>query len=162
HWLCCVSVQMNRDWTWDGLEDRAFVIKRTKQFTHDKPEELEEMEVGDIEIRHTAPFESLVEPRRDYTRLIFIDAVEPKNLRKREPPNADKPRFPDTIEVTYTVETKFKADHGAQNDGNEHQECNLPITTPPSQVPKIVGAGIALSPYERTKEYSATFPRRRY
>ena len=79
HWLCCFSVQLNRDWTWDGLQDRAFVIKRTKRFTHDAAAEAEESEVGDIEIRHTAPFEALQESKRNYTRLIFIDAVEPKN-----------------------------------------------------------------------------------
>jgi hypothetical protein len=163
HWLCCFSVQLNRDWTWDALQDRAFVIKRSKQFTHDNPvTETEETEVGDIEIRHTAPFEALQESKRNYTRLIFIDAVEPKNPRKQEPAAPDKPRFPDTIEVTYTVETQFKPGHAGQRDGNEEQHCVLPITTPPSQVPKIVGAGIALSPYERNKEYSATQPRRRY
>ncbi|HKE59559.1 MAG TPA: hypothetical protein VKB46_22770, partial [Pyrinomonadaceae bacterium] len=161
HWLCCFSVQIDRDWMWEGLEDRAFVVTRTKQFTHDKLEEREELEVGDIEIRHTAPFESLVEPRRNYTRLIFIDAVEPKNLLKQKDA-PEKPRFPDTIEVSYTVETKFKPGHAGQRDGSEQQNCTLPITTPPSQIPKIVGAGIALSPYERNKEYSSTQPRRRY
>ena len=159
HWLCCFSVQLNRDWTWDGLQDRAFVIKRNKKFTHDADAEAEETEVGDIEIRHTAPFEALQESKRNYTRLIFIDAVEPKNHRTREP---GKPRFPDTIDVTYTVETQFKPDHAVEQDGNEEQGCTLPITTPPAQMPKIVSAGIALSPYERNPEYSATQPRRRY
>ncbi len=159
HWLCCFSVQLNRDWTWDGLQDRAFVIKRNKKFTHDADSEAEETEVGDIEIRHTAPFEALQESKRNYTRLIFIDAVEPKNHRTREP---GKPRFPDTIDVTYTVETQFKPDPADEQDGNEEQRCTLPITTPPAQMPKIVSAGIALSPYERNPEYSFTQPRRRY
>ena len=159
HWLCCFSVQLNRDWTWDGLQDRAFVIKRTKRFTHDAAAEAEETEVGDIEIRHTAPFEALQESKRNYTRLIFIDAVEPKNHLTQP---SGKPRFPDTIEVEYTIETKFKPDHGGENDGAEQQRCTLPITTTPAQMPKIVSAGIALSPYERNPEYSATQPRRRY
>ncbi|MCM3872799.1 MAG: hypothetical protein ND895_19130 [Pyrinomonadaceae bacterium] len=168
HWLCCISLQVNRDWTWDALQDRAFVIKREKRFTHDKhPAETEFGDVGDIEIKHTAPFEALEDSQRNYTRLVFIDAVEPKNPRlqpKPDPPPVvpDKPRFPDTIEVTYSVETRFKAGHGIANDGNENQGCRLPITTPPSQVPKIVSAGIALSPYERNPKYSATEPRRRY
>ncbi|MEN3327950.1 MAG: hypothetical protein V7638_2757 [Acidobacteriota bacterium] len=162
HWLCCFSVQLNRDWTWDGLQDRAFVISREKQFTHDEPlAETEETEVGDIEIRHTAPFEALQESKRNYTRLIFIDAVEPKNHRRR-PAAPDKPRFPDTIEVTYTVETQLKPGHGGQRDDSKEQRCTLPITTPPAQMPKIVSAGIALSPYERNEKYSATQPRRRY
>ena len=159
HWLVCFSVQLNRDWTWNGLQDRAFVIKREKRFTNDKPAETETFEVGDIEIKHTAPFESLEQSKRNYTRLIFIDAVEAKNQRERAP---NKPRFPDTIEVTYTVDTNFKADHAAQKDPPEMQPCIVPITTPPSQVPKIVSAGIALSPYERNDKYSETQPRRRY
>jgi len=163
HWLCCFTVQLNRDWMWDGLQDHAFVVKRTKQFTNDKPEEKEEAEVGDIEIKHTAPFEALDEPKRNYTRLVFIDAVEPKNLLPKDPPPAPfRPRFPDTIDVTYTVTTNFKPGHGGQHDGPEDKKCRLPITTPPAQVPKIVGAGIALSPYERNEKYSATQPRRRY
>jgi len=170
HWLCCISLQLNRDWTWDAIQDQSFVITREKLFTHDNPAtETETLEVGDIEIKHTAPFESLEESKRNYTRLIFIDAVEPKNPRPRpipQPPPVplppDQPRFPDTIDVKYKVETRFKAGHAAQNDGDERQNSRLPITTPPAQVPKIVSAGIALSPYERNEKYSATEPRRRY
>jgi len=170
HWLCCISLQIDRDWTWDALEDRAFVINREKRFTHDDPAtETETEEVGDIEIRHTAPFEALQDSHRNYTRLIFIDAVEPKNPRLQPVPvpapvplPPDQPRFPDTIEVNYTIETRFKPGHAADKDDNEKQACRVPITTPPSQIPKIVSAGIALSPYERNEKYSATEPRRRY
>jgi hypothetical protein len=161
HWLCCLTLTVNRDWTWDALEDRSFTIKCTKLFTHDTAR-AETGEVGDIEIKHTASFESLHEPRRNYTRLIFIDAVEPKNTHLRPTPLGDVPRFPDTIEVTYTVEPQFKPDHGAQNDGSEEVEMGLPITTPPAQVPKVASAGIALSPYNRNKKYSATEPRQRF
>ncbi|CAN5867425.1 hypothetical protein BH18ACI4_BH18ACI4_07000 [soil metagenome] len=93
--------------------------------------------------------------------------MEPKNPRlqpKPPPPPVipDKPRFPDTIEVSYRIETRFKAGHGADKDEDEEQDCRLPITTPPAQVPRIVSAGLALSPYERNEKYSATEPRRRY
>lgn len=169
HWLCCFSVQIDRDWTWDALEDRAFIIKREKYFTHDDPDtETESAEVGDIEIRHTAPFECLSDSKRNYTRLVFIDAVEPKNQRLQPapvpaPPGPipDKPRFPDTLEVKYTIETKFKVNFATERDGNEEQKVRLPITTPPSQVPRIVSAGLALSPYQRNAKYSASEPRRR-
>ncbi|HET6890647.1 MAG TPA: hypothetical protein VFH31_06055, partial [Pyrinomonadaceae bacterium] len=172
HWLCCISLLVNRDWTWAGLKDRAFVITREKRFTHDDPatETEREEELGDIEIRHTAPFEALEDSKRNFTRLVFIDAVEPKNPRLQPvpiptpaPPPPDKPRFPDTIEVRYIIKTHFKDGHAAVKDEeDEEQSCRLPITTPPSQVPRIVSAGIALSPYERNKKYSATQPRRRY
>ncbi|HJR08189.1 MAG TPA: hypothetical protein VJ842_13085 [Pyrinomonadaceae bacterium] len=163
HWLCCVNIQINRDWTWDAVEDRAFVVNREMRFTHDdEAAETERAEVGDVEIKRTASFESLHNPQRNFTRLIFIDAVEPKNERRQDPPDQSKLRFPDTIEVKYSIETHFKTDHGAQNDGNEDLEVRLPITTNPTQIPKIASAGIALSPYTRNDKYSATEPRRRF
>ncbi|MCI0524177.1 MAG: hypothetical protein L0Y75_02850 [Acidobacteria bacterium] len=163
HWLCCVQLTIDRDWTWNALEDRAFVIERTLRFTHDDPDtETEVKIVGDIEVRHAASFESLHSPKRNYTRLVFIDAVEPKNERMRPAPNQQEPRFPDTIEAGYEVTTLFKEDHAAEHDAPEELDITLPITTPPRQTPKIVSAGIALSPYTRNEKYSATAPRRRF
>jgi hypothetical protein len=163
HWLCAVSLPLNRDWTWDALEDRSFIVTRTLRFTHDDAEtETETIEVGDIEIKRTASFEALQNPKRDYTRLIFIDAVEPKNHRRRPAPNGDEPRFPDTIEVSYKIEPRFKPAHAEQSNGDLMMDITLPITTPPAQVPKIASAGIALSPYQRNEKYSATDTRRRF
>lgn len=166
HWLACVTLTVNRDWTWDALEDRSFVVTRTKRFTHDDPAtETETAEVGDIEVKHTASFESMHGPQRNYTRLVFIDAVEPKNPRTRpnpSPPPTDLPRFPDTIEVSYKIEPRLKPGHGALHDELREFPVRLPITTPPAQVPKITSAGIALSPYHRNDKYSATEPRQRF
>ena len=39
---------------------------------------------------------------------------------------------------------------------------SLPVTTPPSQMPRLASAGIALSTYRRNESYSASEPRRRY
>ncbi len=163
HWLCCIQLTVDRDWMWNAVEDRAFVIQRTVRFTNDNPAtETEVKTVGDIEVRRSASFESLHDPRRNYTRLVFIDAVEPKNERMQPPPHQQQPRFPDTIEVGYTITTQFQPDHAAQRDDPEQTAIRLPITTPPAQVPKIASAGIALSPYRRNERYSATEPRQRY
>jgi len=163
HWLCCLNLALDRDWAWDALEGQSLVITRTMRFTHDDAEtETVVSEAGDIEIRRTASFESLHNPKRNYTRLLFIDAVEPKNSRMQPAPNETEPRFPDTIEVSYAVEVRFKAGHAAAQDENLELGISLPVTTAPSQVPKIVSAGIALSPYTRNEKYSATEPRRRY
>src|SRR5262249_49162615 len=146
HWLCCIQLTIDRDWTWSALEDRAFVVERTLRFTHDDPAtETDVKVVGDIEVRHAASFESLHNPKRNYTRLIFIDASEPKTERTQPPPHQTEPRFPDTIEVSYEITTHFKADHADDHDPPEELDITLPITGPPSQVPKIVSAGIALS-----------------
>lgn len=162
HWLCCIQLTIDRDWTWNALQDQSFVIERTLRFTDDDPAtETELKTVGDIEVRRTASFESLHNPKRNYTRLVFIDAVEPKNERTQLG-NPQEPRFPDTIEVSYAITTLFKADHADEKDDDEALDITLPMTTPPSQVPKIASAGIALSPYVRNEKYSATEPRRRF
>ncbi len=36
HWLSCITLQLDRDWTWDALEDRSLVIQRKKRFRDDK------------------------------------------------------------------------------------------------------------------------------
>ena len=163
HWLSCITFDLNRDWTWNALDSRSFLLTRTLRFTHDDGlTETEVADVGDIEIRHTASFEALQASKRDYTRVIFIDAIDPKNPRMQPTPHQMDPRFPDTIEVHYEITPQFKVGHGAQNDGNTSFDTRLPITTPPSQVPKITSAGIALSPYQRNEKYSATEPRQRY
>jgi hypothetical protein len=163
HWLCCVQLTIDRDWTWDALEDLSFSIERTRHFTNDGNNETEVKTVGDIEVRRAASFESLHAPKRNYTRLVFIDAVEPKNERKQPAPNQQEPRFPDTIDVSYEVVTHFKNNHAVEGqDAPEQLDILLPITTPPVQVPKIASAGIALSPYKRNEKYSATEPRQRF
>jgi hypothetical protein len=163
HWLCCLMLDLERDWTWDGLEDRSLVIERTKRFKEDDElTETETLEVGDIEIKRTAPFTALLDPDRSHTTLIFIDAVETKNERMQPAPHATEPRFPDLIEVQYTIKPAYKNPGGAATDADYVLPLELPITTPPAQIPKIVSAGIALSPYVAKDNYSETEPRRRY
>ena len=95
HWLCCLMLDLERDWTWDGLADRSLVIERTKRFKEDdEATETETMEVGDIEIKRTAPFTALLDPDRSHTTLIFIDAVETKNERMQPPPHAARTALP--------------------------------------------------------------------
>ncbi|WP_162918528.1 hypothetical protein [Taklimakanibacter deserti] len=163
HWLVCIELTIDRDWMWNALEDRSFAVERTLRFSGDDPAtETETKAVGDIEMRRTASFEMLHSPKRNYTRLVFIDAVEPKNERMRPSPHQTEPRFPATIEASYAITTFFKQDHAAEQDEPETISTVLPVTTPPSQVPKVASAGIALSPYVRNEKYSATEPRRRF
>ena len=158
HWLCCISYEIDRDWMWDALQDRSFVIRRTKRFTRSQAPEESNVVVGDIELVRTASFEALHDPQRGSTRIVFIDVVEPK---KPAPANAPEPDFPDTIEVSYAIETVFKDAHAEDRDDPEALALRLPITTPPTQIPRIVSAGIALSPYIRSDTYSTTEPRKR-
>jgi hypothetical protein len=138
------------------------VIRRGKRFKEDATGETELLEVGDIEIKHTAPFTALSDPDRSHTTLIFIDAVETKNERMQPAPNAAEPRFPDLIDVEYKIEAAYKNPLGARTDKALLLPLELPITTPPAQIPKIVSVGIALSPYVARNNYAETEPRRRF
>ena len=162
HWLCCIQITLNRDWTWDGLEDRSFVLERSMHFREDDDAtEIDTLEVGDIEIRKTAPIIALSDPDRSHTKLVFIDAIDPSNVRLRPAPHAGEPRLPDLIEVSYAIKPAYKRLQGAATDGDYAASLTLPITTPPAQVPKIVSAGIALSAYVASDNYAKTEPRRR-
>jgi len=159
HWLCCISLEIDRDWMWDALKTRSIIVRRTKKYTNDTDAESTDAVVGDIELIRTVSFESLHNPQRNSTRIIFIDAVEPK---KDSSGNGEEPDFPDTIDVSYSIETNFKEDHAQESDELDELTLRLPITTPPSQIPKISSAGIALSPYVRNETYSSSEPRRRH
>ncbi|MES2425993.1 MAG: hypothetical protein V4560_03435 [Bacteroidota bacterium] len=163
HWLGCIAYTLNRDWSWDGLQDISFQLGRTKKFkrqqTTDPVEKIDL--IGDIEIKHSASFESLQDDTyeeidRSNSTIIFIDAIEPKS------PFTD-PRFPDELIVDYTITPLFKPDHAKGGTTPVTiDELKLPTTINPAQVPVIVSAGIALSPYFQNEKYSATQPRQRY
>jgi hypothetical protein len=161
HWIGCIVYRLNRDWAWDALQDVSFTITRNKKFK--RHPETENVVVGDIEMKHYASFESLIPDdfgivNRDYTTLIFIDAIEPKSSLKKEDGEL---RFPDELEVDYTISPNFKPDHGSET-GLNTEKLLLPTTVIPSQVPKIVSVGLAFSSFIKNEKYSATEPRQRF
>lgn len=166
HWLGCIVYHLNRDWSWDALNDVAFTIGRNKKFKHDPDADTEKLEVlGDIEMKHSASFESLRADTfgfvdRSSSTIIFIDAIEPKTGLKK--PDG-RLRFPDEIEVQYFITPSFKPNHATGNvDAMQIDPLQLPTTIIPAQMPKISSVGIAFSPYIRNEKYSATEPRQRY
>lgn len=161
HWLCVLSFEINRDWTWDGLSDTGIEIERTKEFTNE-PATIEKEVVGYVQLKKTASRQATSTPKRSYTRIVFIDAVEPKKPLDK-PATLANP-FPNTIEVGYEVAPRFIASVSPASAANETalRTLTLPVTTIPSQVLKVVAAGIALSPYTESDDYSETAVRRRY
>jgi hypothetical protein len=165
HWIGCIVYRINRDWSWDALQDVSFTISREKKFKQDDDDEKEiRNNIGDIEIKHSASFESLLpDPfgniNRQSTTLIFIDAIEPKAALKRE--NSEQLRFPDELEVEYSITPHFKPGHGDEMK-IEPDKLELPSTVIPSQVPKISSVGIAFSKYRKGDKYNYTEPRQKY
>ncbi len=158
HWLCVLSFDVRRDWTWDCLAGEGIEIRRERQFTGE-PATAEDETVGYVRWERSASRVATTNPDRSHTRIVFVDAVEPKKDLDR-PTTAAHP-FPNTIDVSYTVTPHFKESVAAPPE-SAVRALLLPVTTVPAQVPKIVGAGYALSPYQRNHEYSETAVRQRY
>lgn len=160
HWIVALTLQLDRDWTWDSLRHVSFEIFREKRFKSDaEVDDNGGKPIGDWEVIPTASLQSLDHPHREHTTLIFLDAVEPKS-ELPQPLNAAETRFPDVIELDYRVEPRFVNAPEAAEIEPLHLE--LPVTTRPAQVPHIVSAGLALSKYQRNDTYSATEARQRF
>jgi hypothetical protein len=155
HWLVMIVLDLDRDWTWDGLQDRSFEIAR-----RDTPQSAERV-VGQIDVRFAVNElallgeDALFPDRRTTTRLIFFDAVDPV-----PPPG----QFPKIAHPTWIVRPRLRESAAAPGDAALawSQDIEFPIASPPRQMPKVVSAGVALSPYMREEPgYSSTEPRRR-
>jgi hypothetical protein len=146
-WLMAVPLRLARDWTWDGLTDEGLVVFRS---IGGGAREL----VGALSPRqtlNTATVRAGTPLDRSHTDLYFFDAIDPKPA-----PGA----FPDEIDVTYWVMPVFR--QSPQPPAPEWTgTVRLPMAAPPVQVPRIVSAGIALSPYERDERYAKSGPRSR-
>jgi hypothetical protein len=131
-WLIPVRLELSRDWSWDGLDHLS--IQR------------DGVEVGQVEPRRTVGYEATAGAPHDRSEFLFIDSFDPK------PPAG---QFPSEPLFHYKVVPVFR--HApAQVDAVHEFDLHLPITTPPSQVPRLVSAGLALSPYQRDPAYSQT------
>jgi hypothetical protein len=161
HWLCVLSFEINRDWTWDGLSDTGVEIRRHKLFT-DEPATAEDDVVGYVQLKKTASRLATTKPDRSLTRIVFIDAVEPK--KDLDKPTTAAHPFPNTIDVTYTLAPHFipGVSNASTQSAKVKRDVQLPVTTIPAQVLKVVAAGIALSPYQHNEDYSETAVRQRY
>lgn len=131
-WLIPLRLELQRDWSWDGL---AYLrIVRDGQ------------EVGRLEPRRSVAHEALSAVHRGHSEVVFLDALDPK-------PAAGQ--LPRELHLQYRIEPVF-LQVPAQLDAPLDFELHLPITTPPAQVPRLVSAGLALTPYEHNPQYSAT------
>ncbi len=161
HWLVCTTLFLNRDWSWDSLDGLSFTLDRQRKQGReagdiaDKPWQT----LGSLDVQRIASFQAIQNGddgkiHREYTKVILIDVVD------GTPPIG---QLPDISEVKYRISPRFKKDHHPDaGDPQETPALTLPATVNPTQMPKLMGAGIALSPYMRNKQYSATEVRKRY
>jgi hypothetical protein len=139
HWIVALRLTVDRDWTWGGMAATGVSIQRDGS------------EVGRVEPRSSVDSDALIHPDRSAMDLVFFDVVEPK---------PDAGAFPAELTLQYTLTPSFVSP-SANSDAPIAVTVELPMTTKPAQVPRLVSAGIALSPYVRSTDYSSTEPRRR-
>jgi len=136
-WIVALRLELGRDWSWDGL--RALDVER------------DGVVVGRLDATLAIAAEALDAPTSNSSTVLFLDAIDPR------PPAG---QFPLELTPRYRITPRFST-APATVDPPVELSVHLPITTPPSQVPRLASAGIALSPYKRSDDYSSTEPRRR-
>lgn len=142
-WINAVQVVIDRDWTWRGAGSPTLVVTRTVSLPDATGAVSETAEVGTIELMNAVNNQATRKPDRAFTRMVFLDAL---------PPRLGPDGFPYEMVVNYAVRVRLEAGGGA----TQSIETRLPIVTPPKQLPEVVAAGIALTPYERDTDYAAT------
>lgn len=147
-WINVLRAEIDRDWTWQGGGTPLATVVRTIQLVgHGSPRV---DTVGTIRLQHSVNTQATrgVAPRRDHTALVFVDAFT-------VPLGADG--LPYQIQVTYKVVPSLSSGGGTPLE----IESVLPVTSRPAQIPKVVAAGHALSPFRASDDYSETAVRQR-
>lgn len=136
-WIVALRLELDRDWSWDALQ--YITIERGG------------VAVGRVEPRRSIAGEARKGASHQKSEVIYLDALDPK-------PAAGQ--FPREIDLAYRLVPTFRT-APAQSDAPTALSIHLPVTTTPSQIPRLASAGVALSPYQRSADYSRTEPRRR-
>ena len=149
HWVVALQFVVDRDWTWDGFAADGLGVFRDGQSagTMRIPQSVGSLATGEALNPAT---------QRDSMLLVFFDAVDPNPPVTTGAPNP----FPVAPAPVWTVKPVLKPGLTLA-DPPTTLPLRLPKAAPPSQVPRIASAGIALSPYQPSPDYSSTAPRRK-
>ncbi|PMD12110.1 hypothetical protein NA56DRAFT_38363 [Hyaloscypha hepaticicola] len=138
HWITVLRLTVNRDWTWNGFAPNGISVQRAG------------VEVGSFAPNRNVDVNILPNGDRTGTDLIFFDVIDPK---------VPSGSFPQELNPSYLIVCSFLG--SPTSDAPEQFIIRLPVTTVPLQIPKLVSAGIAMSPYSYPENYSNTTPRTR-
>lgn len=148
-WINVLHWTINRDWTWRGFSAPTFKIERRIQLSGNSYAEPRQL-IGEVRMMHavTPLIAEEQTPNRDQSHFVFVDAFQP-------PLGIDGKPY--EVQVDYFLTVAFENGESIQ-DTCQNQ---LPITTPPRQVPNVVSAGVALSSYTIGDGYATTGERRK-
>ena len=163
NWIVAIVVDLDRDWTWDGLAGPITVAR-------------DGVTVGSIDVpRVLGPQAAADSANWDRARslLVFCDAVDPHE--------ATPSGFPQALHHSWVLTAAIRTESGPpigvagsptfapgylpeppQTElGGTALTLTLPIAIPPKQIPELASVGYALSPYMIGAGYASTAPRRR-
>jgi hypothetical protein len=163
NWVIAIVVDLDRDWTWDGLAGPISVSRNGGI-------------VGSLVVPRAVGPAAVADPAnwdRRRSLLVFFDAVDPHEVTGSG--------FPEALSHAWTLSASIKAETGGvvgvtgtptfapghipeppQTElGGTALSLTLPIAIVPKQIPELASAGIALSPYRIGTGYAATEPRQR-
>lgn len=148
-WINVLHWKINRDWTWKGFTAPTFKVEREITLNGNPYNEARQL-VGEVRVMHavTPLIAEDESPNRERSHFVFVDAFQP-------PLGTDEKPY--EVQVRYFFTTQFENGDTLVVESQNH----LPITIPPRQIPGVVSAGIALSPYTIGEEYASTGERRR-
>jgi hypothetical protein len=170
-WIVAIVLDLERDWTWDGLQPTSFQLLRGA--TTDT--EATAQAVGSLTVPHVLGTAATTQPsnqERSRTHLILLDAIDPQEATGT---------FPQALSHRWFVKPALDAAGPAlaasppspalapdapgpiTGPGFEDQplDLQLPIAIPPSQVPVLASVGLALSPHVAGPGYASTEQRAR-
>ncbi len=171
YWIVAIVLDLERDWTWDGLTPEGFTLLRGGP----TDTEATAVSVGSITMPRVLGASATAQPsdlERSRTHLIFLDAIDPHE------PTPDK--FPESLQHRWFVKPNLTAAGPAlppsppvpvyktppapltgTEYANKALDIRLPIAIPPAQVPALASVGLALSPYQIGPLYASTSQRQR-
>ena len=144
-WIVLVRVIVARDWSWDAFAHDAITVQRDGNA------------VGVIRKTNALGNEAAIsqddaglKASRSHTEFLFFDSIDPSPASGQ---------LPKELEPIYTLTPTVQGSPTV--DPPLLLTIRLPITTPPVQVPRMVSAGVAMSPYKRAGNYASTGPRQK-
>lgn len=142
-WLNVMRLSIDRDWSWQGLDAPALVVRRTLRAVGAAGAPPVTEELMKVVLQHAVNGQATRgEVNRESTDVILVDAFEPLLVAG----------LPYETEVTYEVEARFA--NGRTETATFANR--LPVATPPAQTPKVVSVGHAFSEYQIGENYSHT------
>lgn len=151
-WVSSIRFRVARDWTWKGWGQTVRLSRRIRLLPAGTPAPggvSETIKVAEAQVTHAVNYQATRgSVDRDFTDLVFLDAFAP--------PLASS-GFPNELSVEWTLSWRLESGEAVERT----QTVTLPVTTPPRQLPEVVAAGYALSPYVADEAYSHTAPRSR-